>query len=182
MENFTKRLNDINTQDIRTGGYVLISIGILVLVVLQFVGMGFASKIAFSRETTLGDGRVCYNITQNDVNLTRMASIVLWIGIAFQANKIYKQVCNYKPLSCTGRLLSMGTAILFTAEFIGLIILTRFAFALQKVPGGGYCAHLSGLEQSLLGTAMVIVWISVIIFGIEEDKSYKNWSGRGKVR
>ena len=144
MENMRKNLNKIEPKDVQAGGFVIISVGILVLIILQFIGMGYASRIAFSRGRSLPDGRICYNISKNDVNITRMASILLWIGVAFQMDKIYKQVCNKKPLSCTGRILAMGTAVLFTAEFLGLIILTRFAFALEKV-NGGYCAKLSGM-------------------------------------
>jgi hypothetical protein len=166
METVREQLNRIEPKDVRTGGFVIISVGILVLIILQFIGMGFASRIAFSRGSSLPDGRICYNISRNDVNLTRMASVLLWIGFAFQADKIYKQVCNNRPISCIGRLIAMGSAVLFTAEFFGLIILTRFAFALEKV-NGGYCAKLTNLEQSLLGTAMIIVWISVIVFGID---------------
>ncbi len=166
MEEIKKGFEKIEPRHVKTGGYVLLSVGILVLIILQFVGMGYASKIAFSKGTPLPDGRVCYNISKTDVNLIRMASIFLWIGIPLQIYKLYGQVCNNKPLSCAWRLAAMGAAILFAAEFFGLIILTRFAFALKK-ENGGYCAKISGIEQSLLGTAMIVVWIVLILFGLD---------------
>ena len=122
MESIKETFSKIDPKHVKTGGVVFISLAILVLIILQFVGMGYATKVAFSVPRKSLDGKLCFDINQNDLNVIRFASIVLWIGVPFQLYRFYTLTCAEEKTSCVKEWLRYGYIALFTLEVIGLIV------------------------------------------------------------
>lgn len=162
----------------RRGGYSLVALLTVGFIVLQLVGLGYASKFVFGTSTEK-NGKMCYQLTMTQIKLIRMVSILLWAGVAYQLYLLYQATCisTSSVLGCGAISIRYGAVVLLLLEIVGLGILSRFAFNAVE-DAGDMCAPLSTNDVNLLRVSLLIIWFSL---GLMSYKMYQKMSSSGSV-
>ena len=140
-------------QDILSGGPLkgigLFGVSLILFTIITWVGLGYLTRMSFDKKCTSA-------LTTNQVNMTRLASLLLWVTL----------VMNVIGMSVKfeSRLFSMVSMVLSVVSLVGVVYLISFAFD-EKCTSG-----LTMNETMVARLASVMLLMTVVMHLVSYGK------------